>query len=376
MRHPILLGLLAIVVLGCQPGPTPSLATPLPAANQSLPPTGDWTPIELPDAAGTWFAAGVIADADGFVVYGGINDQPAVWTSTNGIDWTSGALPRGFGFPSQAAASTEATVLLGAGSTSLCAHPFGEALWRRAMGAATWEAVPFVERLFCAGGISEIAATNDDFAVVGMGTGDQPFAWQSDDGMAWRDAAQGLPPNTPPSLVTAFNGGFLELGRGERTDVRRSTDGTRWDAVEAPPVPPAFNGDGQGMSPAALLSTKAGVLAIYASDGGRAISAWRRAADGSWTALQMVGLLPGDVISGGFGSGADAYLFLGRGDSAALITSKDLASWTEVAIPRVGAILGLASFGERTVLVAYTPDPAGGPDVTSVFVTATRSVRG
>ena len=347
------------------PGPSGASSTPSPAS------AGQWTLLNLPDAAGVWFASGVIADADGFVVFGGVNDRPAAWTSRDGATWLSQALPAGFGFPSDGASTAAATVLLGAGSTALCAHPFGQSLWRRVRGFDSWEPVPFVEALFCAGGFEEMAATDDAFAVVGMGTGDQPFAWQSDDGLTWRDAGARLPSNAPPSLVAATAGGFLELGRGERTDVRASVDGKAWSPVEAPPVPPAFNGGAPGMSPAVLLATTSGVLTIYESDAGATErSAWRRNADASWAEVVLQGLEPGDVISRGIAIGGTPFLFGSRQGVASLMTSTDLATWVPVPIPEGGGVLGLATFGDRTVLVTYTLDPAGGPDVTRVYETS------
>jgi hypothetical protein len=329
----------------------------------------DWTPVDLPDLVAPWSANGVIADSDGLVVYGGIGDRPAVWTSRDGLSWAAAALPGGFGFPASAAASTTATVLLGAGTTSRCAHPFGEFLWRRTSGATSWDAVPFVEPLFCAGGFAEISETRDAFAVVGMGTGDQPFAWQSGDGMAWRDAAAGIPFDAPPSVVAGDAGGFLELGRGGRTDARTSIDGSAWSAVQAPPVPPAFNGDAPGMSPAVLLATPVGMLAIYQSDGADTRSAWRRNADGSWTEIKLVGFEPGDAISGGVTVLGTPFVFGGRQGTANLWTSIDLATWTHVPIPEAMAVLGLATFGGRTVLVVWI-EPTGGPNVTRAYVTS------
>lgn len=361
---------LTIAVVGCQPGPTSGPSSGLPAPSPSVAVSGGWTLVDLPDAIGAWFASGVIADSDGFVVFGGVNDRAAIWTSRDGDSWTSGALPGGFGFPSDGATSATAMVLLGAGSTSLCAHPFGESLWRREHGAQAWNAVAFDQPLFCAGGLADIAATRNAFAVVGMGTGDQPFAWQSDDGVTWRDAAAGLPVNAPPSLITATDGGFLEVGRGERTDVRASVDGKAWSPVEAPPVPPAFNGNAPGMSPALLLASALGVLAIYESDAASLRSAWQRNADLSWSEIALEGFEPGDVISAGITVDGKPFLFGSRGGAATLVTSTDLATWLPVRIPEAGAILGLASFEDRTVLVTYTPDPAGGPDVTRVYETS------
>jgi hypothetical protein len=305
----------------------------------------------------------VIADASGFVVFGGVRGKPAAWTSPDGRAWQSVALPPALGldfaFPTEAAASADATLLLGGGSTSLCAHPDGWTLWRRAAGAETWQNVPFVAPLFCAGGFAEIAATAHATAVVGMGTGDQPFAWQSVDGLAWRDASPGLPENAPPSLLTAFEDGFIELGRGERTDVRTSVDGRVWREAEGPPVAPAFAAGAIGMSPAALLATTWGVLAVYQPDDAADQSAWRRESDGSWAQVRIEGIVPGDAVAGGIGMGDVAYLFVSREQQAALWRSNDLTTWSQLAIPEVSTLVGLASFGGKTVLVTSTRDAAG-----------------
>jgi hypothetical protein len=219
--------------------------------------------------------------------------------------------------------------------------------------------VPFVAPLFCAGGFAEIAATAHATAVVGMGTGDQPFAWQSVDGLAWRDASAGLPQNAPPSLLTAFEDGFIELGRGERTDVRTSVDGREWREAEGPPVAPAFAAGAVGLSPAALLATTWGVLAVYQPDDAADQSAWRRESDGSWAQVRIEGVVPGDAIAGGIGMGDVAYLFVSREQQAALWRSNDLTTWSQLAIPDVSTLVGLASFGGKTVLVTSTRDPAG-----------------
>ena len=378
MLRTVVFPTLAVCLLACQPSPSLAPTTPAASAPQTIEPAAVWTPIEMPDAGEVWLAAGVISDSSGFVVLGGIGGQAAAWTSPDGLEWRSAALPRSLGFdfalPTQAAASADATVLIGGGSTSRCAHPFGETLWRRVAGADNWESVPFVERLFCAGGFSEIAASRHGFSVVGMGTGDVPFAWQSADGLAWRDASQGLPPNSPPALVTAFGDGFIELGRGERTDVRTSEDGTRWTAVEAPPVPPAFNGEGIGMSPAALLSTSAGVLAVYQADGAIDRSGWVRDPDGSWSQVPLTGVEPGDGITGGIGIGDTAYLFVGRGSDARLLISTDLQTWTAIAIPPASSIVDLAVIGDRIVLVTNKLELGG--DVTRVFVNVAPPGRG
>jgi hypothetical protein len=232
-------------------------------------------------------------------------------------------------------------------------------MWRRARGEAEWQAAPFVADLFCAGGFPHIAATQNMFVVAGTGTGEQPFAWRSVDGLKWADASHGLPLDVPPALLLATGAGFLELGRGERTDAEFSVDGTAWTRVKAPPAPPAFIPNGAGTSPVAMLGTAQGALAIFQPDDAATLSAWRREADGSWTKMQLSGFEIGDGIYRGITIGGQAYLFVNRRGRATLLASTDLATWTAVAIPALDAMLGLAAFDGRMVLVGSITDAAG-----------------
>ncbi|HEY4227998.1 MAG TPA: hypothetical protein VGM49_06640, partial [Candidatus Limnocylindrales bacterium] len=80
----------AVAIAACQPSPSP-VPTGAPVAPSATAATTSigWTSIDLPDAIGPWEAAGVIADADGFVIYGAVNDEPAAWTSVDGEIWAS-----------------------------------------------------------------------------------------------------------------------------------------------------------------------------------------------------------------------------------------------------------------------------------------------
>lgn len=333
-----------------------------PDASTSTKISVDWTLVNLPDAVGQWSAGGVIANAEGFVVYGGVNDRPAAWTSIDGLTWQSFALP-GLphqGFPAYAAATTTDTVLMGVGGTSQCAHPSREYLWRRRRGDDTWMAVPFVESLFCQGGLPKIAANDSGFAIAGTNAGEIPFAWHSADGLKWQDVSQGLPVDSPPALMTAIDGGFLFLGRGSRTDAEASLDGTNWAAVEAPPAPPAFNPNGGlAMSPELLIDTPHGPMAIYESDDGSAVSGWRRQPDSSWAEVSLAGFEPGALVAGGLAVGNRTYLSLIRAGRGTLVVSDDLATWTAIAVPPLNSFGDLAEFGGRLMLVGSVNDAAG-----------------
>jgi hypothetical protein len=342
---------------------SPSALPAVPSASPAG--EGAWTEIDLPDAVEVWRAAGVIADADGLVIYGFEADRPAAWTSSDASDWTAVGLPGREGFPSRAATSDDATVLIGQVSTSRCAHPSGELLWRRVHGDTTWRLVPFDQELFCAGGTPLIAARSHMFMVAGMGTGDQPFAWRSDDGLEWIDAMAGLPIDLPPWALGTTTDGFMELGRGERTDVRITVDGNDWTRVDAPPAPPAFGAELPGMDPVALINTSAGLLAVYA--GGGASAAWRRDDAGAWVEVGLPE--PTELaFSGGVAMRGDPYLFGTGGGRASIWTSTDLVSWREIPIPEVDLVIGLASFRGRAIVVTATADPDGEAESTTVFV--------
>ena len=369
----------ALLAAACGPAPLPSSSGPLATAAPS--PSIEaaeaalaWRDVTLPVPDGAARAVGVLADADGYVIYGSVGMQAAVWTSPDAKDWTFAALPGDEGAPTDAAVSPVATVLMGGGSTSRCAHPFGEFFWRRAPGNPKWAAVAFDESLFCAGGSASIAAGADRLMVAGTGAGEQPFAWQSADGLTWSDAAEGLSFDAPPSALGASDGLFIELGRGAQTDVRVTDGDGPWRVVEVPPVEPAFSQSGTGAEPVALLDSAAGAVAIYSSDDGRSVSMWRRSTDGTWS-----GVAPGDKSAGGGVTGGvallgRAYLFLSRrgNEDAAFVTSTDLGAWTRSVVPGLDSISGLATLDRRTVVVGFRLDDVG--DETSIVKVADGAV--
>lgn len=320
-----------------------------------------WRDVGVPLNVASFRAAGVIADPDGFVVYGQVDFDAAVAVSPDGMTWQLIALPGAEGSPTRAASSVDATVLIGGGGTERCAHPFGEFLWRREHGIAEWLAVPFDESLFCAGGSAAIAAQADEFMVAGMGAGDQPFAWRSADGLIWTDAVAGIPTELPPWALAASDDLFVELGRGSVTDVRVTTGDEAWSIAAAPPVPPAFDAGSAGAEPVALFATGRGLIAVYSSNDGRTVSTFLRAQDGAWSPVALDGVSAGGGVSGGTAMLGLPYLFTkaGAGEPAALLTSPDLSSWSRLPIPGLDSIAGVATDGERTIVVGWNLDASG-----------------
>ncbi|HJP87727.1 MAG TPA: hypothetical protein VJ850_01675 [Candidatus Limnocylindrales bacterium] len=373
--HRLTAGLALVAMLGaCQSIETPSAspvdlaaATPTAFPDQSAAPLQlDWAAVELPQVAHNTRLNGVLATVDGFVVFGNMDRQPIVWTSADAAAWAVVPLPKWDATPVRGAANAEAAVLLGGGSTDRCAHPDGEFLWRRVNGHADWVAVPFNQRLFCAGGGSDIASGVDAFAVAGTGAGEQPFAWWSPDGMSWQDAGIGLTFDAPPWLLAPAIDGFLEVGRGSVTDVRL-LGGGGWGPVAAPAVAPAFNGENPGMEPAVLLATKAGTLAVFQSDDAARTSAWLRDGSGTWREVSLTGIRPGSLPSGAVIDGLP-FLVGFDGVRAHLYVTPVYEGWFEFEVPQVSAILGLAQFDGRLLMLANTA-PADADDVTpAVFV--------
>jgi hypothetical protein len=212
------------------------------------------------------------------------------------------------------------------------------------------------------------------FVVAGMGTGDQPFAWASRDGLRWTDESAQLPFEAPPWQLAWTGAEFLALGRGETTAAFASTDGSRWKRVPGPPVPAAFAEAPQvGMSPISLLATEQDTLALYQTDDGSTTSIWRRKADGSWVGLPLDGFDPQDQVSGGTTIAGQFYLFVGRAGDGVILRSRDGSTWTDIGRFPSRTVGALAAFGGRAVLVASLPGEDR--DQSQVFVADASTIR-
>ncbi len=326
---------------------TPSPAEPAGSAHI---PTG-WVELNLADAGPTHLA-GVVANPDGFVVFGSVGPVPTVWTSPDGLEWVAARLPGFDVAPSQAVASDDGIVLLGQGSTDECARSDRAFVWVRSRGEVEWIRAAFNE-LFCAGGFARIATNGGRVVVAGTGTGEQPFAWVSDDGLTWRDGTPGLDLDAPLWRLTATDEDFLVLSHGAPMSAYASPTGAGWRLVGAPPVLPPPN----GLQAWALLSTPLGVFAFVGDEDAVPFTAWRRDVDGSWTELEILGLGPGDFLAGGFVIDGHPYLLVHRNGEGRVLTSEDLETWLEVPVPKVGSIAGMATHAGRTVLVASVFEP-------------------
>ena len=353
MRRLATFGLLTVTLSACDSiAPSPPVSGP---ATQAMPattfdlgpvPALTWTEVELPNAEGGTLGRVIVAP-DGFLIFGGIADRSLTWWSADGASWVAAILPSNGAdhLPWVGTSTATATVLVGSGTAVQCAHPFGEVLWRRERGEPAFSVVPFDANLFCAGGSFSIAAFEERFVVAGRGTGEQPFAWLSDDGQHWVDGSNGLSFDAPPEILALTNAGFMEIGYGPITDVRLlGPDG--WTRIAPPPVQSAA----EGMQPVILVSTAAGPLAIFQSSDGDRASAWLRDANGAWSQASLAGI-PGGFLQAGTSVRGVPYLHVFDGAQAHLYASADLTNWVEVQTPGLSEIGSLAVVGNRVVIV-------------------------
>src|SRR5213593_2328688 len=108
------------------------------------------------------------------------------------------------------------------------------------------------------------------------------------------------------------------------------------------------------MDPVALVNTDHGLVAIYAGDIS-GVAAWRRNPDGSWAEIALP-LQAGDTVGGAAAIQGHPYIVVGRESRERVVTSSDLASWTEIGVPELSAIFGLAVAKGRAVLVGLLTD--------------------
>ncbi|MGH3193370.1 MAG: hypothetical protein ACRDOL_40185, partial [Streptosporangiaceae bacterium] len=142
-------------------------------------------------AAGSSHVLAVAASAQGFVSAGSHDGRPAVWTTVDGVSWTTIVLPVPGGASAavlqQIAVDENQVAALGLATTGAGTVPVAEL---SADGGTTWRHVPFSapgpDAAFTAA-----AATPDGFAAAGLfgGPGRQDIAeWTSASGAAWMPA--------------------------------------------------------------------------------------------------------------------------------------------------------------------------------------------
>lgn len=339
-----------IAIAGCvfQPPPTASPSVPVPSQATETPPAAldpGWLRIDLgiPPSVSL---NGAYAGPQGLVILGGAFGEAGsggfTWTSPDGATWTLSPTP-GQLEPSLGTALGDLEVIVGGGEISTCAHPFGETTWARRSGGR-WLAAPFQD-VFCAGGQPILTAGDGRFVIAGSGTGDQPFAWWSVDGLAWHDVP---PPVDPFPLVrgVTFDGGeFWMIARGE-TDLlaRTSSDGVTW-------TPWSGLAGTEGADAVTLLPMK-GTPLVLTTGAGASILKLGLAGG----APVVVDVLPvGQAVDWAMGYATPSgrlYLVLTTGATRTL-TSVDGANWDSVSLPPIPGftVTGIADDGTHLLIL-------------------------
>ena len=156
-----------------------------------------WTRAQdVNDVSGSNQVLTVAAGAHGFVSAGSHNGQPAVWTSANGLSWTTTVLPLAAGASGgvlqQVAIDGNHVVALGQETTAIGSVPFAEV---SADGGTTWTRVAFIAP---GTGVTFTALTADAdgftaAAQFGNSGQQRAAAWTSANGTTWlRETAGGL----------------------------------------------------------------------------------------------------------------------------------------------------------------------------------------
>lgn len=192
----------------------------------------DWVPFAWTSADGdTWtihpmesieftFPVSLAAGGDGtLVAVGRSGNEPAAWTTTNGVEWARQSVPvlGGSGDPERmTAVASGARGFVAGGSVGPELFERHARFWRSADGVA-WEPVPDDPVAFSDAEVRSITAFDGGFVAVGVvGSVQDPtgaVAWTSPDGVAWTrvddpafDAAVAV------SVVPAPFGGLVAVG--------------------------------------------------------------------------------------------------------------------------------------------------------------------
>ncbi len=243
-------------------------------------------------------------------------------------------------------------MVVGAGESGRCAHPFATDSWLRAEDG-TWSEAPF-QPLFCAGGNAAVAAAGGLAVVVGAGNGDVAFGWSSPDGLHWTDHSAGFPVGLPFEVI-ATPGEFLAFGVGpDGAWVEGSRDGANWTPPSSLPGPAEARPVG-----AAVLSDRIVVVLGHPSGAVGLVSS----VDGlTWTTEPVPGLVSGELIRV---EAIDGGLVAIGGDEEGptLRVSADGHTWRDVSLPqeltKESSVTDVAVGRGHAILIATRGSEAG-----------------
>ena len=192
----------------------------------------------------------------GFFATGTISGQPAIWYSTNGLQWSVSAGATHFidGFPGAQVNTILATYsyVFAAGSVR-DGTATDAAIWRTQDGI-NWKQVVNSQGAFSGGGdhvitglapLGTLPSGGGLLAVGGLETGGAwaPVSWISPDGASWSQPAGDFPRAAGDAIVRAVSPvatlvgptEFFATGGGPSNQhLWQSTDGVRWNPVDLP----------------------------------------------------------------------------------------------------------------------------------------------
>jgi hypothetical protein len=303
-----------------QPSAIPSTTVAEPAVDTlSL----EWKRVEMPglSSAYLWFD-GVVAGGPGLIAVGSVDsDEPFIWTSTDGTDWTPAIVDSidewGWAFDVTAG---------GPGYVAV-----GSSIWTSPDGI-TWQDADLGGHLFF-GELHAVAAGGPGLVAVGQ-RGFFPTVWTSPDGLRWSR----IPEDGAPECgyedqmldIVAGGPGLVAVGQcGGVPTVWTSPDGFEWTPV---PHDPTVFGDGGELASIAVADSGFVAVSGISDDGARGI--WRSDDGLDWSVVALdPAVLNGahelsTVISTewGFIAGGEDH---GQGD-AGVWFSPDGITWTRL----------------------------------------------
>lgn len=248
-------------------------------------PVADVPPIGPQDAKGL---SGVVETADGFLAWGGGGARyseagfSVIWTSSDGTAWIERA--RWTGFLTEVVQGGPGFV--GVGSEAGLDNLYGALAWSSADGM-TWTESPPVPGPDATGMLG-VTAFEDGFLAVGASRDQQGgvdgIVWRSEDGIVWRQTQDANLTGSGLSGVILADGRLVAAswstlhtihGEVDRAGIQVSADGLSWTQAYAPEC------CGQMLD---IVDTGSGLLALYRwyLPGVRDGVGLLRSTDGTW----------------------------------------------------------------------------------------------